>query len=117
MGELCLATAWRLVNDGQTVLVFCPVRAHVEPFANRIIDRHARGALPSLLAGDANDVETELFLGREWLGENHPTLQCLRLGVAIHHGALPTAFRKEIERLLRTGVLKVTISSPTLAQA
>ena len=38
------------------------------------------------------------------------------LGVAIHHGALPTAFRKEVERLLRNNVLKVTISSPTLAQ-
>jgi replicative superfamily II helicase len=40
----------------------------------------------------------------------------LRLGVAIHHGALPTPYRKEIERLLRDGILKVTISSPTLAQ-
>jgi hypothetical protein len=36
--------------------------------------------------------------------------------VAIHHGALQTAFRKEVERLLRDGILKVTISSPTLAQ-
>lgn len=36
--------------------------------------------------------------------------------MALHHGALPTAYRKEIERLLRDGVLKVTISSPTLAQ-
>ncbi len=36
--------------------------------------------------------------------------------MAIHHGALPTAFRKEVERLLREGILKVTISSPTLAQ-
>lgn len=116
LGELCLATAWRLVSDGQTVLVFCPVRAHVEPFADRIVDLHARGALPSLFAGDANDLETAMVLGREWLGEDHPILQCLTLGVAIHHGALPTAFRKEVERLLRKGVLKVTISSPTLAQ-
>jgi hypothetical protein len=38
------------------------------------------------------------------------------LGVALHHGALPTAFRKEVERLLRDGVLKMTVSSPTLAQ-
>ena len=37
-------------------------------------------------------------------------------GVALHHGVLPTAYRKEIERLLRDNVLKVTISSPTLAQ-
>ena len=38
--ELCLATAWRLVDDGQTVLIFCPERRSVEPFA----DRHCRSA-------------------------------------------------------------------------
>jgi hypothetical protein len=43
-------------------------------------------------------------------------LACLRLGVAIHHGALPTPYRKEVERLLRDGILRVTVSSPTLAQ-
>ena len=36
--ELCLATAWRLVEDGQTVLIFCPLRASVEPFATAIVD-------------------------------------------------------------------------------
>lgn len=116
LGELCLAIAWRLVQDGQSVLVFCPVRAHVEPFADRIIDLHRRGALPSLLGVDPAVLRTAQVLGAEWLGEDHPILKCLTLGVAIHHGALPSAFRKEIERLLRDGVLKVTISSPTLAQ-
>jgi len=116
LGELCLATAWRLVNDGQSVLVFCPVRKHVEPFANRIIDLHRRGALQSQLTAEPAVLETALVLGAEWLGADHPILECLKLGVAIHHGALPTAFRKEIERLLRDGVIKVTISSPTLAQ-
>jgi len=116
LGELCLATAWRLVEDGQSVLIFCPVRAHVEPFAPRIMDVHRRGALPTILAGDAAALDTAITLGREWLGDDNPILQCLRLGIAIHHGALPTAYRKEIERLLREGVLKITISSPTLAQ-
>jgi superfamily II DNA/RNA helicase len=116
LGELCLATAWRLVNDGQTVLVFCPVRAHVEPFADRILDLHMRGVLPSLLHSNQAVLNTALTLGAEWLGIDHPILRCLKLGVAIHHGALPTAFRKEVERLLREGILKVTISSPTLAQ-
>jgi superfamily II DNA/RNA helicase len=116
LGELCLATAWRLVQDGQSVLVFCPVRAHVEPFADRIIDLHKRGALQSLLDVDPAVLRTAQVLGAEWLGGDHPILKCLSLGVAIHHGALPTAYRKEIERLLRDGVLKVTISSPTLAQ-
>ena len=56
-------------------------------------------------------------LGEEWLGPNSADPEnALRLGVALHHGALPTAYRKEVERLLREDVLKVTISSPTLAQ-
>jgi superfamily II DNA/RNA helicase len=114
--ELCLATAWRLVDDGQTVLIFCPERRSVEPFADVIVDLHERGALRSLLQTDPVLLNTAIALGEEWLGPDSPILQCLRLGVALHHGALPTAYRKEIERLLRENVLKVTISSPTLAQ-
>jgi superfamily II DNA/RNA helicase len=115
LGELCLATAWRLIEERQSVLIFCPVRAHVEPFANRVVDLNERGVLPNLLE-DPSVLATALALGAEWLGEGHPILKCLRIGVAIHHGALPTAYRKEVERLLRQGHLKVTISSPTLAQ-
>ena len=53
---------------------------------------------------------------RDRFGPDHDILKCLKLGVAVHHGALPTPYRKEVERLLRDGVLTVTISSPTLAQ-
>ncbi|THG82971.1 DEAD/DEAH box helicase [Pseudomonas sp. A-1] len=114
--ELCLATAWRLVEDGQTVLIFCPERRSVEPFAGVIVDLHERGALRSLLEADPLVLNTAIALGEEWLGPDSAILKCLRLGVALHHGALPTAYRKEVERLLRDNVLKVTISSPTLAQ-
>ena len=114
--ELCLATAWRLVEDGQTVLIFCPERRSVEPFADVIVDLHERGALHSLLEADPVVLNTAIALGEEWLGPDSAILKCLRLGVALHHGALPTAYRKEVERLLRDNVLKVTISSPTLAQ-
>src|SRR4029077_7838834 len=112
----CLATAWRLVEDGQTVLIFCPERRSVEPFADVIVDLHERGALRSLLEADPAVLNTAIALGEEWLGLNSAILKCLRLGIALHHGALPTAYRKEIERLLRDNVLKITISSPTLAQ-
>ncbi len=114
--ELCLATAWRLVDDGQTVLIFCPIRRSVEPFADVIVDLHERRALRSLLEVDPDLLSTAIALGEEWLGPDSAILKCLRLGVALHHGALPTAYRKEVERLLHEGVLKVTISSPTLAQ-
>jgi superfamily II DNA/RNA helicase len=114
--ELCLATAWRLVEDGQSVLIYCPERRSVEPFAKSIVDLNARGLIDSVIGDDSEMLTTALSIGREWLGYDHPVLSCLKLGVAVHHGALPTPFRKEIERLLRDGVLKVTISSPTLAQ-
>ncbi len=81
-----------------------------------IVDLHERGALRSLLETDPNVLNTAIALGEEWLGAGSAILKCLRLGVALHHGALPTAYRKEVERLLRENVLKVTISSPTLAQ-
>ncbi len=114
--ELCLATAWRLVDEGQTVLIYCPLRKSVEPFADVIVDLHERGALRSLLQVDATVLNTAAALGEEWLGPNSTILKCLKLGVALHHGALPTAYRKEVERLLQEGVLRVTISSPTLSQ-
>ncbi|SLJ91188.1 DEAD/DEAH box helicase [Novosphingobium mathurense] len=114
--ELCIATAWTLVADAHSVLIFCPLRKSVEPFARVIVDLAKRGALPSVLNADPAVLDNALAIGAEWLGTDSPILKCLKLGVAIHHGALPTAFRKEVERLLREGILKVTISSPTLAQ-
>lgn len=114
--ELCVATAWRLVDDGQTVLVFCPLRRSVLPFAKCIIEMHKRGHIDSALGQPESVLSTALAVGTEWFGPNHDILACLKLGVAVHHGALPTPYRKEVERLLRDGILKVTVSSPTLAQ-
>ncbi|WP_155342055.1 DEAD/DEAH box helicase [Acrocarpospora corrugata] len=113
--EHVIATAWRLVEEGQTVLVFCPQRNFVEPYARAIIDLYGRDLVSSVLPVDV-DLNDALVVGAEWFGADHPILECLRLGVAIHHGALPGPFRREIERLLRQGSLKITIASPTLAQ-
>lgn len=114
--ELTLATAWRLVDDGQTVLIFCPLKASVNAFAKIIVDLHGRGALQSVFGGDPGDLSSAITIGEEWFGREHPILACLRLGVAIHHGSLPAPYRRELERLLQRGALKVTVSSPTLAQ-
>lgn len=115
-GELCIATAWRLVEEGQTVLVFCPMRRSVLPLAACIIEMHKRGHIVSVLAQPISALATALAVGKEWFGPDHDILACLKLGVAVHHGALPTPYRKEVERLLREGVLRITVSSPTLAQ-
>ena len=114
--ELTLATAWKLTKDEHTVLIYCPQRTSVDAFAKLIIDLHKRGALNSVLSVPESTLELAKVLGCEWLGTDHPIVECLDIGVAIHHGALPTPFRKEMEKLLREGVLKITVSSPTLAQ-
>lgn len=114
--ELCIATAWEMIADKHSVLIFCPQRRSVEPFAKAIVDLATRGSISSVLEQDPVVLANAIAIGTEWLGADSPVLACLRLGVAIHHGALPTPYRKEVERLLREGVLRVTISSPTLAQ-
>lgn len=113
--ELVIATAWRLVEEGQTVLVFCPQRNSVEPYARQVIKLHEQGLIASVLPEHV-DLSDALVVGAEWFGADHPILKCLKLGVAIHHGALPGPFRREVEKLLHEGNLKVTIASPTLAQ-
>jgi hypothetical protein len=61
-------------------------------------------------------IQNAIATGTEWLGADHPAVECLRCGVALHHGGLPRPFLNEIERLLRSGDCPVTIASPTLAQ-
>ncbi len=114
--ELVLATAWRLAADGQSILIYCPERRSVDKYAREIVKQAGYGLLANLLPEDDERLSHALTVGAEWLGPDHPVLACLRMGVAIHHGALPTPFRKELEKLLREGVLKITVSSPTLAQ-
>lgn len=114
--ELCIFSAWRLMDDGQSVLVFCPLRVSVIPFAKRIIKLHQDGLIGSVLEQPLSILETALSVGAEWFGPDHEILKCLLLGVAVHHGELPTPFRKEVEKLLRDGALRLTVSSPTLAQ-
>lgn len=114
--ELTLASAWRLVEDEQTVLIYCPLRRSVIPLAEAVIDLHHRGYLKSLLDQEERVLDDAMNIGREWLGEFHPAVQCLKLGVAVHHAQLPRPFLRAVEQLLRKHVLKVTIASPTLAQ-
>ncbi|CUA91256.1 DEAD/DEAH box helicase, partial [Chelatococcus sambhunathii] len=113
--ELTLAAAWRFADEGKRTLVFCTQRDHVESYAEKIVDLSRRGFLPPLLA-NAPAIERAKAIGTEWLGEDHPAVMCLNVGVAIHHARLPNPFLREVERLLNEGILTVTIASPTLAQ-
>ncbi|WP_255297121.1 hypothetical protein [Proteus vulgaris] len=65
---------------------------------------------------DEAPIARALEVGKEWLGEDHPAVASLKVGVAIHHGRLPSPFLRELELLLSEGALKVIVASPTLSQ-
>lgn len=113
--ELTLAAAWKFAEEDKRTLIFCTQRGHVESYAHEIVNLTRRGFLHPLL-GDLNQIERAKSIGIELLGSDHPAVNCLKLGVAIHHARLPRPFLREVEHLLNEGILTVTVASPTLAQ-
>lgn len=113
--ELTLAAAWRLVEQGKDVLIYCPLRVSVETLGRAALKCIEHGVLDS--RGPTNQrVRNVMFTGSEWLGDEHPAVRCLEHGIALHHGGLPRPFLTEVEALLRSGDCRLTIASPTLAQ-
>lgn len=113
--DLTLFAAWQFAQQGKRTLVFSTQANWVEGYGETAVELHRRGYLPTLLDDEAS-VLRALEVGKEWLGDQHPAVACLKLGVAVHHGRLPSPFLRELEALLAKGVLKVIVASPTLSQ-
>lgn len=113
--ELTLAAAWRFVEQKKDVLIFCPLRASIETLGTLALKCIKQGVLAPLREINQR-VQDVMATGAEWLGVDHPAVQCLQYGIALHHGGLPRPFLNEVERLLRSGDCPLTIASPTLAQ-
>jgi len=60
--------------------------------AKCIIKMHGLGLAASVLTQPVAVLASALAVGVEWFGPDHAILKCLRLGVAVHHGELPTAY-------------------------
>jgi hypothetical protein len=113
--DLSIFAAWKFAEQGKRTLIFITQANWVEGYGNMALEMVERGYLPSLLQ-DPETIERAVEVGREWLGDDHCAVKCLQIGVAIHHGGLPTPFLRELELLLSRGTIKVTVASPTLAQ-
>lgn len=113
--HLALFAAWEFASQGKRTLIFSTQANWVESYGKQVVDLCKRGYLDSLLEDEAS-IARALEVGKEWLGEDHPAVACLKAGVAIHHGRLPSPFLRELEALLSEGVLKVIVASPTLSQ-
>jgi len=113
--ELTVKSTFRLVESGHKVLVYCPQKRSVESLGSLILTLHKQHLIPNVLL-DSQAISKAEVIGHEWLGENHVALQCLRLGIGIHHGSLPRPFLAEVEKLLDEKALPIVIASPTMAQ-
>ena len=113
--ELTLAAAWKFASQGKDVMIYCTRRDSVEVLGRLVLQLGRQGVLPPHRE-ITQRIREAMDVGREWLGPNHPAVRCLEYGVVLHHGGLPRPFLLEVERLLRSGDCRVTISSPTLAQ-
>lgn len=113
--HLTLFAAWEFAIQGRRTLIFSTQANWVESYGRQIVNLCRRGYLESLLEDEAS-IARALEIGKEWLGEDHPAVACLKQGVAIHYGRLPSPFLRELEALLSDGVLKVIVASPTLSQ-
>lgn len=113
--HLALFAAWEFASQGKRTLIFSTQANWVESYGKQIVDLCKRGYLDNLLEDEA-PIARALEVGKEWLGEDHPAVSSLKVGVAIHHGRLPRPFLRELEALLSQSVLKVIVASPTLSQ-
>jgi hypothetical protein len=113
--ELTLAAAWRFVGQNKRVLIYCAIRSSVETLGKEILTCIRHSVLTPLTAMNGR-IRNAMAAGVEWLGADHPAVQCLQHGVALHHGGLPRQYLVEVERLMASGDCPLVIASPTLAQ-
>ncbi len=113
--QLALFAGWEFAAQGKRTLIFCTQANWVEGYGKQACKFVEKGYLDSLL-DDEPAIARALEVGTEWLGADHPAVASLKIGVAIHHGRLPSPFLRELEVLLAEGVLKVIVASPTLSQ-
>lgn len=115
VADLSIQAAWEFANQGKRTLIFSTQANWVESFGRQSVNFVEKGYLPNLL-DNSEAIQRAMEVGREWLGAAHPAVAALNVGVAVHHGRLPSPFLRELETLLSEGVLKVIVASPTLSQ-
>ena len=103
--HLALFAAWEFAAQGKRTLIFSTQANWVEGYGKQVVDLCDRGYLESLLEDEAS-IAHALEVGKEWLGEDHPAVASLKVGVAVHHGRLPSPFLRELEILLSEGAVK-----------
>ena len=83
--ELTLQAAWQFIAQKRQVFIFSPLRRSVDSLGKLVLDTIGRDLLHTLKTPSPATMEA-INTGIEWLGADHPAVNCLRHGVVLHHG-------------------------------
>jgi len=123
--EALALTTLEFAARGMT-MVFVARKTSAEPFGRVVRDviqlrrRIAEAAggefqLP-ISPSNAAEIARCADLAREHMGADCDIATFLKEGFVVHHGSLPQALRLALERLVRSGAVRLVIATTTLAQ-
>jgi Lhr-like helicase len=123
--EALALAALEFAQKGMT-MIFVARKASVEPLGRKVLAcihllrrlAERRGASYGLPR--PTNLRTHLDkcarLIRETMGSDSPIAEFLNEGFVVHHGSLPHPVRFELEKLVRSGDIRLVIATTTLAQ-
>ncbi len=120
--EAIALSAIRLATQG-AVLLFVPQRQHVEATGSAVLDaitleqlHNPDRPLDHMSApAEAPEVADCLAAIDKELGPNSVLSQCVRKGIAVHHGRLPWQIRQPMEKFIASGNAQVIVATTTLS--
>lgn len=114
--ELALAAAEKMLASQKSVLIYCPIVASVDTVCRKYLAAIAANFITPFPVAEHGrpDIERAIRIAEESLPHGSETVQALRAGLAVHHGQLPRAYLREIDRLISLSILRVVVASPTV---
>jgi superfamily II DNA/RNA helicase len=108
-----IATAWRILERRDSVMIYCPRKASTIAGANRLAQVLSSGTLTGF---DNQLTAVENALLDEWLPADDEVAICLRAGVVTLHADIPPPIKQIMYRLLAEQKARIIVASPAIAQ-
>lgn len=114
--ELALAAAAKLVASQKSVLIYCPVVASVEKVCRQYLSALQVGFIAPFPISDNGEeqINRAVRIAEETLPRGSNIIRALQSGLAVHHGQLPRAYLREVDRIISLSVVRAVVASPTV---
>ena len=111
------------IVDAGAVLLFVPQRQHVETTAKAVLEaialeqQYSPDRSVDHLTVDLNAAEVAACIEAidQQLGPNSTLAECVRRGIAVHHGRLPWQVRQPMEKFIGSGYAQIIVATTTLS--